>query len=125
SHPPARRSPLRAHPANGGAGGSGRSSVSARWWTRRPRSTAARPAGEPSSPLRVAAPARLAAAPARLPDPTELLQDLLAVGHTPGHAIERLGGQEERRLRHQVRRPAARGVAVCYRAGGGGARGRG
>src|SRR5262245_25040925 len=96
------------------ASASGTSSASAQWWTRRPRSTAARPAGEPRSRLRVAAAARLDAPPTRVADPAELLQDLLAVGHAPGHAIERLGGQEERRLRHQLWRLAARIVDALH-----------
>src|SRR5262245_56694290 len=90
------------------ASASGASSASARWWTRPAWSTAARPAGEPRSRLSVAAAARLHAPPARVLDPAELLQDLLAVGHAPGHAIERLGSQEERGLRHQLRWLAAR-----------------
>src|SRR5262249_18136029 len=93
---------------------SGASAAAAGWWPRRRRSPAARPAGEPRSRLRVAAAARLDAPPARALDPAELLQDLLAVGHPPGHAIERLGSQEERRLRHQCRRLAARIVDALH-----------
>src|SRR5262245_1134673 len=74
-------------------------------WARRPRSD-----------LRVAAPAGLDAAAVSLSEPAELLEDLLAVGHAAGHAIERLAREQQRGLRHQDRRLAPRVVDALHEA---------
>src|SRR5438552_539818 len=74
--------------------------------------------------LRVAATPRLDAPAPRLGDPAELLEDLLAVRHAAADLLERFGRQQERRLRHQRGRLAARVVQTLHEAVVDGARGR-
>src|SRR5581483_8720931 len=60
--------------------------------------------------LAVAGAGTVDAEPLRLADPAELLQDRLAVGHAAGDFLHRLGGEQQRRLRHVLHRLAARVV---------------
>src|SRR5882672_2890117 len=64
--------------------------------------------------LRVSAAARLDAPAARLGDPAEFFQDLLAVRHAPGDLLEWLRREQERGPRHEQRRLTARVVQALH-----------